>query len=306
VVKSAKAFADAANGNPKATGIQPGFYTLHKQQSGDSAVTALLDPANRIVRRFTVREGEITLSIYSRLAKELGFKLDDVKAAAKDPRKLGVPDFWFVRNDGKKAAGTLEGFLYPATYDFPPNVTPEIALKTMVQKFLDVTTSMDFVNRVQSERKISPYEALIAASIAQAEAVRDQDMGPVARALYNRVYAGKYSVCKCLKIDSSVNYWLRLQGKEPKDSNDLYQHELLDKNNPYNTHVVDGLPIGPISNPGEAALKGAMDPPPSNAVFFITIDKNGTMGFADDGDANYERLKAKACAAGVLRGDLCG
>jgi UPF0755 protein len=303
VVKSAKAFTNAASDNPKATGIQPGFYKISKEQSAATAVIALLDEKNRLVNRVTIPEGMITLQIYDKLVKELGFDLAEIKKLAADPVKLGVPDWWFNRKDNKKSAGSLEGFLFPATYDFPPNVTPELALKTMVRKFVEVTTGMGFVEKVQSERQISPYEALVAASIAQAEAVDDKDMGPVSRALYNRVYAGKYGPCKCLQIDSAVNYWFRLQGKEPKDSNDLYQAELHDKKNPYNTHVVDGMPIGPISNPGEAALKGAMDPPPSDHVFFVTIDKQGTMGYAKDGQ--LQTLINQACRNGVLHGDLC-
>ncbi|MBB5873125.1 UPF0755 protein [Allocatelliglobosispora scoriae] len=303
VVKSAQAFVDAAEGNPAAVGIQPGFYKVSKQQSAESALAALLDAKNRLVNKFTVPEGMITLQVYDKLAKEFGFKLADVKALAADPVKLGVPEWWFNRKDGKKSARSLEGFLFPSTYDFPPNVTAELALKLMVKQFLDVTTRLGFVDKVQAERGISPYEALVAASIAQAEAVNDKDMGPVARALYNRVYAGKYGPCKCLQIDSAVNYWFRLQGKEPKDSNDLYQAELHDKKNPYNTHVVDGLPVGPISNPGEAALKGAMDPPPSDYVFFVTIDKQGTMGYAKDGQ--LQTLINEACKNGVLHGDLC-
>lgn len=304
VVKSAKAFINAANENSRSKNIQVGYYKLRKQMKASTALKMLLDPKSRWVTTVTIPEGMITLNIYAKLAEVTKIPVAEFTKAAADPAKLGVPDWWFKRTDGKKAAKSLEGFLYPATYDFPPRATAQDILSTMVQKFLDVTTEMKFVETVQQQRGgISPYEALIAASIAEAEAVNHQDMAKVARVLYNRVYGDSYP-CKCLQIDSAVNYWKRLQGKDPKDSDVLHNSELHDKKNPYNTHDFAGLPIGPISNPGDVALRGAMDPPPGNWIYFMTIDKKGTMGYASD-DAGYLKLRQTMCANRVLSGSNC-
>ena len=87
----------------------------------------------------------------------------------------------------------------------------------MVAKFNAVMTKLDFLNKVRADRHISPYEALIVASIAQAEAGVKEDIPPIARVLYNRAYGGKFP-CGCLQLDSTVNYWLRISGQTPKDS----------------------------------------------------------------------------------------
>ncbi|MET7807603.1 endolytic transglycosylase MltG [Micromonospora chersina] len=303
VVKSTKAFIEAADANSRSKNIQVGRYKVRKQMKAADVITLMLDPKSRVINGVTIPEGTISLNIYALLSKQTKIPVADFKAAAKDPVALGVPDFWFKRNDGKKVTRSIEGFLYPATYEIPPKATAEQILKLMVDKFLEVTTQMNFVETVQKERAISPYEALIAASVAQAEAVNHVDMPKVARVIYNRVYTDKYH-CKCLEIDSAINYWLRLQGKDPKDSDVLKQSEIHDLKNPYNTHDVDGLMITPISNPGEEALKGAMDPPAGNWIYFMTIDKKGTMGYGSN-DAEYVQLRKTMCQNKVSTGENC-
>jgi len=301
VVKSYKAFLEAADKNKNAVNIQPGFYTMHKRMSGQAAVLALLDTKNRNVKGITIPEGMIAIQIYDLLSQKLNIPVADFKKAA-DPKKLGVPDWWFTRGDKKKAAGGIEGFLFPATYEFPPNATAAQVLKTMIDHFLTVTGDMKFAENAQ-KLDISPYEALVAASIAQAEVVKAADYPKVARVLYNRVYKAGFP-CACLQIDSAVNYWLRSTGKVPKDSRDILRGEQHNPNDPYNTFDApkgSGMPIGPISNPGELALRGAMAPAACNWVYFMTIDKAGTMGYATSWEghcANY----AKAVQNGVLSG----
>ncbi|SCL25061.1 UPF0755 protein [Micromonospora rhizosphaerae] len=304
VVKSTKAFIEAAEANSRSKNIQVGRYKVRKQMKAADAVTLLLDPKSRVVNGVTIPEGTITLAIYDLLSKQTKIPVAEFKAAAKDPVKLGVPAFWFNRQDGKKGPKSLEGFLFPATYEIPPKATAEQILEMMVEKFLTVTEEMKFVETVQAKRGISPYEALITASIAQAESVNHVDMPKVARVIYNRVYTDKYH-CKCLEIDSAINYWLRLQGKDPKDSDVLKQSELNDPKNPYRTHGADGLTITPISNPGEEALKGAMNPPAGDWIYFMTVDKKGTMGYGSN-DADFRNLQKQMCNNGVLTGTNCG
>ncbi|MBY8875311.1 endolytic transglycosylase MltG [Micromonospora sp. PLK6-60] len=306
VVKSVKAFINAAEENSRSKNIQVGRYKVRKEMKAADALVMLLDPKNRVVNGVTIPEGMITLAIYDKLSKQTKIPVAEFKAAAKDPVALGVPASWFVRKDGKKSTKSLEGFLYPATYEIPPKATAEQILSMMVDKFLTVTDEMKFVETVEAKRGgITPYEALITASIAQAESVNHKDMGRVSRVLYNRVYTDKYH-CKCLEIDSALNYWLRLQGKDPKDSDVLLSSELFDPKNPYRTHGkgADGLPITPISNPGSDALKGAMDPPDTDDIYFMTIDKKGTMGYGRNAD-EYRQLIRTMCANKVLTGKNC-
>ncbi|MEU6078188.1 endolytic transglycosylase MltG [Micromonospora sp. NPDC047074] len=297
VVKSAKAFIEAAEGNARSKNIQPGTYKLRKQMSGESAVTAMLDLKNRIVNGVTIPEGRTAKNVYKLLSDKTKIPVKDFEAAAKDPIARGVPDWWFKRTDNKKVKPSIEGFLYPDTYEIPPKATAESIIELMVENFLSVTQEMQFADRVQKERGgISPYEALIVASLAQAEAGNPDDLGKVARVAYNRVF-GDFN-CNCLEMDVTVNYYLESIGKPTKRSADMTTAELDDPKNPYNRKL-KGLVPTPINNPGKLAMEGAMDPPPGKWLFFVAIDDKGHSAFAET-FPEHEKNMAKAKEAGII------
>ena len=285
VVKSQKAFVNAFNANPQSKTIEVGYYKLRRHMKASKALDALLarNPdhtlANRVSSGVTITEGEISTEVFAALAKATNLPVTDFQNAAKDPVALGVSPDWFTRQDGKPVQKSIEGFLYPATYEFDPGVDATAILKKIIVNFNAEMTKLDFLNQVQATLHISPFEALIAASIAQVEGRFPNDMQGIARVLYNRAYGGKFP-CACLQLDSTVNYWLRVSGQTPKSSKDLTVSDLHNPNDPYNTHDKPGLPIGPISNPGEDALKAAMSPPKSGYLYFVAIDKEGHTAFA--------------------------
>jgi len=279
VVKSTKAFVNAAEDNPKGKNIQSGTYTLRKQMSAKDAVALMLDPASRVVNGITIPEGKTSFQVYALLSKATRIPVDNFKTAAKDPEALGVPSFWFNRTDKQKITKSIEGFLFPDTYEFPPDATAADILGTMVKRFLTVTGNMDFVRTVQQERKISPYEALTVASLAQAEAGNAADLGKIARVAYNRLYSNTFP-CNCLQFDVGINYYYQLTGRPTKSSKQMTQADLTDPKNPYRTHNKPGLTPTPINNPGEAALRGAMSPPKGPWLYFVAIDKEGHSAFA--------------------------
>jgi UPF0755 protein len=304
VVKSAKAFVVAADANPASRGIEVGYYKLHKHMKASMALDMLLARGsdnkllNKISSQVTITEGMISVDVFTALAKATNLPVTDFQNAAKDPVALGVSADWFTRQDGKQAAKTIEGFLYPATYDFDPGMDATSILKKIVGNFNAEMTKLDFLNQAQSNLHISPYEALVAASIAQVEGSFPDDMAGISRVLYNRAYGGSFP-CTCLQLDSTVNYWLRISGHDPKSSKDLTQSELHNPKDPYNTHDQKGMPIGPISNPGADALKGAMAPPKNNNLYFVAIDKAGHTAFATT-FAQHQQNIALARKNGVL------
>lgn len=283
VIASEQAFLDAWAANPKAAKIQPGHYRLRLRLSAADAITMLLDPARRVVKGITIQEGLSSLKIYKLLAEKLGIPEADFKAAGRDPVKLGVPESWFDR-DGRKVTRSVEGFLFPDTYEFPPDVTAQSALKMMVQRFLAVAAELKFAETVRSGLKVAPYEMLIVASLAQAESGTLADLPKVARVAYNRIFVPKSGVCTCLEFDVTINYWRELKGLPPKASGDMTGSEQDDKSNPYN-HNVLLLPT-PINNPGRAALAGAAKPAKGDWYFFVAIDKKGNSAFS----ANYDQF----------------
>lgn len=299
VVKSAKAFANASEEDTRSRGIAPGTYRLRLKMRARDALSLLLDPTSRITNGVTLAEGKIAREMFTILSEKTGIPLAEFEAAAKDPVALGVPEFWFSRTDGKPVTRSVEGFLFPATYEIPKNPTAQALLKMMVAKFNEVATKLDFVNRAQSQRQISPYEVLITASITEVEAPYAKDRAKVARVIYNRLYGDNFP-SRELEMDSAVNYWLKSQGKDSKHSNQLDDQELHNKDNPYNTHDVAGLPPGPISNPGEGSLIAALEPDSDKEIlFFVTIDKEGNTAFAKT-NAEHEANIATARKNGAM------
>ncbi len=296
VVKSTKAFVNAADANPKGKNIQSGTYNLKKQMSAESAVTLLLDPKARVTTGVLIPPGKTILQTFEILSAKTKIPVDDFVAAAKSPEDLGVPDFWFNRRDKLPVRKSIEGFLYPDTYEFDPKLDAKGVLEVMVTQFLDTTTELGFVDAVQQNLAVSPYEALIVASLSQAEAGVDKDLPKISRVAYNRTY--KQNPPMPLQFDVTANYWLQLKGGEAKHSGQLSRAELNDPKNPYNSVSKAGLPPGPIDSPGKPALESAMKPATGPWLFFVAVDKAGNSAFAVT-DADHEKNIDKACANGI-------
>ncbi|KUL24718.1 endolytic transglycosylase MltG [Actinoplanes awajinensis] len=299
VVASPDAFVAAAKENARSKNIQAGWYKLKVEMKASDALTLLLDPKSRWVTKVTLPEGLTYQQTFQALSKATKIPVAAFEKAGKNPVGLGIDASWFTRSDGKKIDKTdIEGFLYPATYELSPKADATEVLKTIVANFNTQMEQMEFAATVRKSRGgVTPYEALIVASIAQAEALKDVDMAKVSRVIYNRAY-GDFD-CKCLGLDSTVNYWLRITGKGSKASEHLTNADLHNPKNPYNTHDKKGLPPGPIGNPGQVAIKGAMNPTNNFPYYyFISVDTAGTMAYGKTGEDHAKNVLI-ACQNGI-------
>ncbi|WP_020143969.1 endolytic transglycosylase MltG [Terracoccus sp. 273MFTsu3.1] len=256
VVKSSKAFIEAANNDPKSAGIQPGVYEMKKQMKASDALAILVDPKNRLVTRVTIPEGLWATEIYAKLSKSSGIPVAQYTEAAKKVDELGLPP---------SANGNLEGYLFPASYEFGPTATALDQLKQMVA---ESTKRLDALGITPDRME----RVVTVASLVEGEAQLDSDRPKVARVVENRL-AAKMS----LGFDSTVNYIFKKRG--------VPTQEMLDSDNPYNTRRFTGLPPGPISNPGESALEAAASPVAGPWLYFVTVNlETGETKFA----ATYE------------------
>lgn len=249
IVASVDAFTRAANANPDSASIQPGFYNLKTEMKASVALTALLDPATKNLHRFVIPEGKRVSWIVDNLVKETGIPKSDFTTALKDPAALGLPNY---------AQGNPEGFLFPATYDIAPNATASSLLKDMVTKYNEVANSLDLVNAAAA-LKMTPQQIITIASLLQVEG-HPRDFSKVARVVYNRLAEPMR-----LQFDSTVNYGL---GK----TDVILTTDQLAKDTPYNTYLHDGLPPGPVGNPGEEAIKAALNPAIGDWLYFTTVN----------------------------------
>lgn len=268
VVRSVKAFTKAAEQDSDSQNIQPGTYTLRRHMSGENALALLLDPGSRSATSdVVVTEGANTFEVSERLAKALGEPVSRVRAAMDDLGELNLPSTYTVRDGG--APTSVEGFLYPATYVVDPGSDPTAVLTKMINKFVEEDRSTGFAGKAKALR-LTPYDALIIASIAQAEARFPEDMPKVARVILNRM-----ALKMPLQIDATSVYGAEVLGLDPKKTT----YSELDS--PYNGYRNRGLPPTPISNPGEEALLGAVNPADGDWRYYVNGDKAGHLFFTN-------------------------
>ena len=300
VVKSTKAFVNAADADPRGKNIQPGTYNLRKQMSAKNAVALLLDPKSRVSKGITIPEGKTMLQTFDLLSKATKIPVADFREAAKDPVALGVRSV-VVQPAGQQAGGEVRGGLpLPGHLRVRPEGDRRGHPDRDGQAVRNRGDELGFADSVQKNLSISPFQALIVASLAQAEAGTPEDLSKIARVAYNRAYKARPPMP--LQFDVTANYWIELNGGTAKHSGQLTGGELNDPKNPYNTVGKIGLPPGPIDNPGKAALQAAMTPAAGTWLYFVVIDKSGKSAFATT-EVEHERNIQKACANGI---PLCG
>ncbi len=231
--------------------IYPGTYTFPTKLSGKRALEILIEGKNRVVVRTTIPEGFRIREIIPQLVTDLKLEAKDIEAAiqAIQPR---LPE----------QAVNAEGYLFPATYTFDPGVTAQTVIDTMV-------------NRTEAELEqygISlkdSFEVINMAALIQSEAKLKEDFFKVSRVFQNRLDIGMR-----LQSDATVNYGTNGKTVTTTDA------QRADKN-PYNTYVYTGLPVGPISNPGELAIESAIRPADGDWLYFVTVNlKTGETKFS--------------------------
>ncbi len=261
VVKSVEAFTDAATANPASTGIQVGFYEMHKQMSAESALDVLLDPKNMVQSAVTLREGLTVEEIVDVLAENTDFSRKQYEKVLRRPASIGLPAY---------AEGSPEGYLFPATYMVQPNATPRSILTMMVDRYKQAAEDLDLVAEAK-KLGVSPHDVMTVASLVQAEARFDKDFPKVSRVIYNRL-----DEPMPLQFDSTVHY------AEGKDGGVGTSDEARNSDSEYNTYKVSGLPPTPIMAPGEQAIEAALNPADGPWLYFVTTDPDtGVTKFAE-------------------------
>ncbi|MGW0815051.1 endolytic transglycosylase MltG [Streptomyces viridiviolaceus] len=262
VVKSVDAFVAAQQSNPRGKSIQDGVYTLQKEMSAESAVELLLSPESR--SNLIIAEGKRNVDIYQLIDKRLEVDTGTTaKVAQTKWKSLGLPD-WAMNHENVK--DPLEGFLYPSSYSVAKGQKPEDVLKQMVGRATEKYEELGLETKADKLGLEGPWQLLTVASLVQAEGTSHDDFRKMAEVVYNRLEPGNEQTNGMLEFDSTYNY-IKNQSKL-----DLSLSELRNYDNPYNTYYTKGLPPGPISNPGEEALKGALDPTDGGWYYFISLD----------------------------------
>jgi len=254
VVASAESFFRAAVANPKAASIAPGTHSLSLEISGKTALEQLLDPT-RITNLIKISEGAWKTEVFEQMKATKIWSENPSQSAKKVTLPQGIT--------------SLEGVLFPAQYSFAEGTTQVEALQSMVSRYSQAISSLDFVDPAG---KFSTQQLVTMASLIQAEGV-PQDFTQISQVIRNRLAIGMP-----LQFDSTIHYVQNLRGQIflSKKSTKL--------KSPYNTYQNYGLPPAPIGNPGLAALKAAIAPAKGDWLFFITVapgDTRFTKSFSE-------------------------
>lgn len=279
VVKSVDAFTAALAQNPEKPQIQVGVYLLKKEMSAESALALMLDPKSQ--NNFTVTEGERNNSVYTKIDKELGLDKGTTKETAeKKFDTLGLPKW---ANDNDEIKDPLEGFLYPSTYPVAKGMKPEQVLKEMIALAKAKYEQFDLVGKAKGLKLENPLQVLTVASLVQAEGNNDKDYKKIARVVYNRLEPNNAETAGLLDFDSTVNY---LRGESKLATGSVDSLRRID--DPYNTYKVYGLPPGPIGNPGDEAIEGALAPAKGDWYYFVSL-KDKTLFAVTNAEHNRNR-----------------
>jgi UPF0755 protein len=248
VTKTTAAFYDLLLKQTKPPIFEPGTYKLQKEMSAKSALVQLLDPKNRVVSNVVIPEGMTLTQILAKLSTGTGVPLADLQTAAKDYTALGVP----------KAAPSLEGFLFPATYQFDPGTPAKTILLRMIAR-------MNQSLKTHGVSKANELKVLTLASIIQKEGGSTKDFYKVSTVFHNRLDQGIH-----LQSDATVSYGAHSAKIETTAA------QRADASNKYNTYAHAGLPVGPIAAPGDAAIDAALHPAKGKWLYFVLV--NGKTG----------------------------
>jgi UPF0755 protein len=263
------------------TNLLPGTYSLPKNSTYRSTISALEAGPKLITDRLVVPEGFTVRQIAAAMAAlpQLHLSASNFLAAATSGQVRSPYEPPGVNN--------LEGLLFPATYEVQQGESEIQVLEQMIGAFDDQASAIGLTTAA-AQLHFSPYQVITVASIVEREAKLSQDRGPVASVLYNRLRVGMP-----LGADSTQTYYLRLTrpGLIPSATQ-------LNQPSPYNTRLNKGLPPTPISNPGLPSLKAAASPPTTNNLYFVEINPDGQLGYASTA-AGFAQLEARCRVANL-------
>lgn len=217
-------------------------------------VIAKLQSGERRLLRLTIVEGWTRWDIANAMAKVPEFKLADANSA------LTLMDDTSLIQDLDPRAKNLEGYLFPDTYEFPPDTLPAQFIEMMVKRFREVWKP-DWTNMALTMR-MSHREIVTIASLIETEAKLESERPVIASVIYNRLKRDMP-----LGVDSTVVYASKLEGKWRNDGR-VYKSD-VERRSPYNTRLIIGLPPGPVASPGESAMLAAVHPAETDYLYYV-------------------------------------
>lgn len=286
--------------------ISTGTYTLSTVYDYHALVNAM-NPntgSRAVVEDVLIPEGYNCRQIFALLEEKGICHAEDLEAWAIDGE---LEEYWFLENVERGHKYCLEGYLFPDTYDFYENSTPRQVLEKLLNGFenrfteemqaqiatLNETLATMMRDNGETEEYINDHlftlkEVVTVASLIEKETAGPDESPQIAAVIYNRLFSWG-DTPRYLNIDASIIY--ALDGKTNLTADDLAV------DNPYNTYTYQGLTPGPISNPGVASLKAALEPASHDYYYYVLDPSEGVHIFSktyEEHEANIARVREQS------------
>jgi UPF0755 protein len=250
------------------TQLAAGPHVVRDDLSARELIKRLARSPGRGTAHVVIPEGFNHVQLSERL-QQLGVcDAEDFRRVVRDgahTSSLGIP------------AGSAEGYLFPATYELLADSTPAAVVTVLVQEAqrrlakLQTELGAQFAAR-QAEHGLSAHDVVVLASIVEKEAAKADEKPLIASVFLNRLLDPTFRPRRMLQSDPTASYGCLVQTPPPESCTPGRPTPamLRDATNPYNTYRHAGLPPGPISSPGEGALRAVLTPTKTDYLYFVT------------------------------------
>jgi len=255
------------------TNVKTGKYVIKDNLAPRQVLAILVAGVKEVATKVTLPEGKNMLECFELLEAGKVAKAAELEALARDKDFLGRHGI---------TGDTVEGYLFPDTYEFRVGEKPAQVLSRLITRHQEVWNELLAKHsrdaaRLKDKLGWTDRELLTMASIVEKEAVDPAERPRIAQVFINRLTSASFQP-KRLETDPTIRYgcMVPVQKSAPCqqwDKHDrLHRAQLDDNANPYNTYQHDGLPPGPISNPGKGSIEAVLAPDGSEYLYFVAKD----------------------------------
>jgi UPF0755 protein len=274
------------------TNVKTGKYTIKDNLAPKQVLAVLVAGVKEVATKVTLPEGKNMLEFFDLLEAAKVAKARELEALARDKD--------FLAKHGI-TGDTVEGYLFPDTYELRVNEKPAVVLQRLITRHQEVWNDLVAKHakdaaKVKDKLGWTDRDLLVLASIVEKEAVDPAERPRIAQVFINRLTSSSFSP-KRLETDPTIRYGCMVPVQKSAacqqwDKRDrLHRAQLDDKDNPYNTYQHEGLPPGPIANPGKGSIEAVLAPDGSDYFYFVAKDARN-HAFArtfDEHKRNVER-----------------
>ncbi|HET9627040.1 MAG TPA: endolytic transglycosylase MltG [Kofleriaceae bacterium] len=255
------------------TNVKTGKYTIKDNLAPKAVLAVLVAGIKEVATKVTLPEGKNMLEFFDLLEAAKVAKARELEALARDKD--------FLAKHGI-TGDTVEGYLFPDTYEMRVNEKPAVVLQRLITRHQEVWNDLVAKHakdaaKVKDKLGWTDRDLLVLASIVEKEAVDPAERPRIAQVFINRLTSSSFSPKK-LETDPTIRYGCMVPvqksaGCQQWDKHDrLHRAQLDDKDNPYNTYQHEGLPPGPIANPGKGSIEAVLNPDGSDYFYFVARD----------------------------------